>query len=71
MFFVFSCPFLVSRFLLCGFGKFGLEWDRFKAFDLRVNLNGGIGYHWIRQDDASFVTDQGRDQEAVDAPAHD
>jgi putative salt-induced outer membrane protein YdiY len=37
------------------FGKFGLEWDRFKAFDLRLNLNGGIGYHWIRQDDRSLV----------------
>lgn len=38
------------------FGKFGIEWDRFKAFDLRVNLNGGYGYHWIRTDDASLVT---------------
>jgi putative salt-induced outer membrane protein YdiY len=38
------------------FSKFGLEWDRFKAFDLRLNLNGGLGYHWIRDDDASLVT---------------
>lgn len=38
------------------FGKFGTEWDRFKAFDLRINLNGGYGYHWIRRDDASLVT---------------
>lgn len=38
------------------FGKFGTEWDRFKAFDLRLNLNGGYGYHWIRRDDASLVT---------------
>ncbi len=39
-----------------GFGKFGLEWDKFKAFDLRVNLNGGLGYHWIRTDQTSLVT---------------
>jgi len=38
------------------FGKFGTEWDRFKAFDLRLSLNGGYGYHWIRRDDASLVT---------------
>jgi putative salt-induced outer membrane protein YdiY len=39
-----------------GFGKFGLEWDRFKAFDLRLNLNGGFGYHWIRRENATLVT---------------
>lgn len=38
------------------FGKFGMEWDRFKAFDLRLNLNGGLGYHWIKEDHASLVT---------------
>ncbi len=38
------------------FGKFGMEWDQFKAFDLRLNLNGGLGYHWIREDNASLVT---------------
>jgi len=38
------------------FGKAGLEWDRFKAFDLRLNLNSGVGYYWIRSDAASFVT---------------
>jgi putative salt-induced outer membrane protein YdiY len=38
------------------FGKFGMEWDRFKAFDLRLNVNGGAGYHWIRTDDATLVT---------------
>jgi putative salt-induced outer membrane protein YdiY len=39
-----------------GFGKFGLEWDRFKAFDLRLNFNGGIGHHLIRRKDASLVS---------------
>ena len=39
-----------------GFGKLGLEWDQFKAFDLRLNLNGGLGYHWIQDEDASLVT---------------
>lgn len=38
------------------FGKFGAEWDRFKAFDLRLNLNGGYGYHWLRRDDFTLVT---------------
>ncbi|MEC7407829.1 MAG: DUF481 domain-containing protein [Planctomycetota bacterium] len=38
------------------FTNFGAEWDRFKAFDLRLNLNGGYGYYWIRSDDASLVT---------------
>ena len=38
------------------FGKFGLEWDKFKAFDLRVNVNGGVGYHWIRNDRTTFIT---------------
>ncbi len=38
------------------FGKFGLEYDTFKAFDLRVNVNGGLGYFWIRNDRTSLVT---------------
>jgi len=38
------------------FGKLGLEWDAFKAFDLRLNLNSGVGYHWIRTDQTTFVT---------------
>ncbi|MDM4014305.1 DUF481 domain-containing protein [Roseiconus lacunae] len=38
------------------FGKFGAEWDQFKAFDLRLNLNGGMGYYFVRTDDATFVT---------------
>jgi hypothetical protein len=39
-----------------GFSKLGLEWDQFKPFDLRINLNGGVGFHWIREDNASLVT---------------
>ena len=38
------------------FGKFGMEWDKFKAFDLRLNLNSGVGYHWIRTDRTTFVS---------------
>jgi putative salt-induced outer membrane protein YdiY len=38
------------------FGKLGIEWDKFKPFDLRLNLNGGVGYYWVRQDDANLVT---------------
>lgn len=28
------------------FSKFGLEYDEFRAFDLRLNVNGGISYAW-------------------------
>lgn len=38
------------------FGKFGMEFDEFKAFDLRLNLNGGLGYYWIRNDTTNFVS---------------
>ncbi|TWT98466.1 DUF481 domain-containing protein [Stieleria varia] len=38
------------------FGKFGMEFDQFKAFDLRLNLNAGVGYHWIRNDRTTLVT---------------
>ncbi|NND98298.1 MAG: DUF481 domain-containing protein [Pirellulaceae bacterium] len=38
------------------FTKFGMEWDEFKAFDLRLNLNGGVGYHWLRNDRTTLVT---------------
>ena len=39
-----------------GFGKFGTEWDQFKAFDARINLNGGLGYYFLRNDDATLAT---------------
>lgn len=38
------------------FGKFGMEWDKFKAFDLRVNVNGGLGYYFIRDDTTTLVS---------------
>ena len=38
------------------FGKLGLEWDKFKVFDLRLNINSGLGYHWVRNKKASLVT---------------
>lgn len=38
------------------FGKYGMEWDKFKAFDLRINLNGGVGYFWIRDDTTTLAT---------------
>ncbi len=33
-----------------GFVKNGLEYDRFKAFDLRYNINAGIGYSFIKRE---------------------
>lgn len=47
---------LVAETPWSAFGKFGMEWDRFKAFDLRLNVNGGVGYYWVRQDDANLVS---------------
>ncbi|MCM2369309.1 DUF481 domain-containing protein [Aporhodopirellula aestuarii] len=38
------------------FGKLGMEYDEFKAFDLRLNLNAGLGYYWIRNDNTNLVT---------------
>jgi putative salt-induced outer membrane protein YdiY len=38
------------------FTKYGMEWDRFKAFDLRLNVNGGLGYYWIRDDTTTLAT---------------
>ena len=35
------------------FVKHGMEWDRFKPFDLRLNLNAGAGYYWARNDDTT------------------
>ena len=33
-----------------------MEWDKFKAFDLRLWGNAGLAYHWIRRSDAALVT---------------
>ena len=38
------------------FAKFGSEWDQFKAFDSRLNINGGVGYFFVRSDDALLST---------------
>jgi putative salt-induced outer membrane protein YdiY len=38
------------------FGKLGLEYDEFKAFNLRLNLNSGLGYYWFRNDTSTLVT---------------
>lgn len=38
------------------FGKMGLEYDEFKTFDLRLNLNTGLGYYWLRNDVSTLVT---------------
>ncbi|MBP86434.1 MAG: mucin-like protein [Planctomycetaceae bacterium] len=36
------------------FLKEALEYDEFKAFDLRLALNGGIGYQWIKTETTSL-----------------
>ncbi|TWT65122.1 DUF481 domain-containing protein [Allorhodopirellula solitaria] len=41
------------------FGKLGLMYDKFKSFDLRLNMNTGLGYYWIRNDDTNFITRMG------------
>ncbi|MEM6689313.1 MAG: DUF481 domain-containing protein [Planctomycetota bacterium] len=47
---------LIGNSRWSAFGKFGLEFDSFKAFDSRLNLNGGAGYHWIKSDSTSLIT---------------
>jgi len=37
------------------FIKNGLEYDEFKAFDLRYNINSGLGYSFVRTDDLTLV----------------
>lgn len=37
------------------FVKNGLEYDEFKAFDLRYNINGGVGYNFFNTDDLTLV----------------
>ncbi len=41
------------------FAKLGLAYDKFKAFDLRLNVNTGLGYYWIRNDTTNFITRAG------------
>ncbi len=38
------------------FAKYGMEWDRFKPFDVRLNANGGLGYYWMRDDTTTLAT---------------
>lgn len=37
------------------FVKNGIEYDEFKAFDLRYNINSGVGYSFFRTDDLTLV----------------
>ncbi|GAB5404653.1 MAG: hypothetical protein Aurels2KO_28840 [Aureliella sp.] len=36
------------------FIKNGLEWDEFKAFDVRYNINSGLSYAWFDTDDLTL-----------------
>ncbi len=47
---------LLSDTSWSAFAKHGMEWDKFKPFDLRLNLNGGFGYYWLRSDKSTFAT---------------
>ncbi|WP_417734423.1 DUF481 domain-containing protein [Rosistilla oblonga] len=38
------------------FIKSGLEYDEFKAFDARVNVNSGLSYFLAKTDDVTFIT---------------
>jgi putative salt-induced outer membrane protein YdiY len=38
------------------FLKSNVEYDEFKAFDLRLVFNGGFGYHWLRTDAIKLKT---------------
>lgn len=47
---------LLGKSRWSAFTKLGLEYDRFKAFDLRLNSNSGFGYYWLRNDTSTIVT---------------
>ncbi len=38
------------------FTKTGLEYDEFKAFDLRLNVNSGLAYNFIRNSDTQLIS---------------
>ncbi|MEZ6090292.1 MAG: DUF481 domain-containing protein [Pirellulaceae bacterium] len=46
----------IAESAMSAFIKSGLEYDVFKAFDARVNVNSGISYFWANTDDVTFVT---------------
>ncbi|MFN3190695.1 MAG: YdiY family protein [Aureliella sp.] len=37
------------------FVKNGLEYDEFKAFDIRYNINSGVGYSFFKTDDLTLI----------------
>jgi putative salt-induced outer membrane protein YdiY len=37
------------------FFKSSLEYDEFKAFDVRTALNAGVGYHLLKSEEATFI----------------
>jgi putative salt-induced outer membrane protein YdiY len=47
---------LLGKSRWSAFAKLGLEWNEFRPFDLRLNMNGGAGYHWFRTDESTIVT---------------
>lgn len=50
---------LLGKTKWTSFGKLGLAYDKFKAFDLRLNMNAGLGYYWLRNDKTNFITRAG------------
>lgn len=46
----------IAESAMSTFLKSGLEYDEFKAFDARVNVNAGLSYFWAKTDAATFVT---------------
>jgi len=46
----------IGETALSTFIKGGLEYDTFKAFDSRVNMNGGLSYFWTDTDRLTFIT---------------
>ena len=47
---------LLGKSQWSAFTKLGLEYDEFKAFDLRLNINSGLGYYWVRTDQTTLAT---------------
>ena len=41
---------------MAAFIKSGVEYDQFKAFDARINVNGGVSYAFAKTDEFKFIT---------------
>ncbi len=47
---------LIGKSMWSWFARQGVEYDEFKAFDIRYNVNAGLGYYWIKDPNMDLLT---------------